>query len=109
MDEKYLREYADRGALLDLKKADDLKTDKFEPDTLGAGEFDGGLYGLNAGINSFADPREPGGLQGGRRRDPGRQDLDLGRVHARPPREITTKLERQGLGHRRDRRPTRPA
>ncbi|TCC16004.1 sugar ABC transporter substrate-binding protein [Kribbella speibonae] len=54
MDEKYLREYADRGALQDLKKADGLDTGKFEPDTLGAGEFDGGLYGLNAGINSFA-------------------------------------------------------
>jgi multiple sugar transport system substrate-binding protein len=54
MDEKYLREYADRGALLDLKKADGLDTGKFEPDTLSAGEFDGGLYGLNAGINSFA-------------------------------------------------------
>ncbi|MFG1909156.1 ABC transporter substrate-binding protein [Kribbella sp. NPDC048928] len=54
MDEKYLREYADRGALLDLKKADGLDTGKFEPETLGAGEFDGGLYGLNAGINSFA-------------------------------------------------------
>lgn len=54
MDEKYLREYADRGALLDLKKAEGLDTAKFEPDTLGAGEFDGGLYGLNAGINSFA-------------------------------------------------------
>ncbi|MDX6260710.1 MAG: pectin-derived oligosaccharide transport system substrate-binding protein [Kribbellaceae bacterium] len=54
MDEKYLREYADRGALLDLKKADGLDTGKFEPDTLAAGEFDNGLYGLNAGINSFA-------------------------------------------------------
>jgi multiple sugar transport system substrate-binding protein len=54
MDEKYLREYADRGALLDLKKAEGLDTGKFEPDTLSAGEFDGGLYGLNAGINSFA-------------------------------------------------------
>jgi multiple sugar transport system substrate-binding protein len=54
MDEKYLREYADRGALLDLKKAPGLDTGKFEADTLGAGEFDGGLYGLNAGINSYA-------------------------------------------------------
>ncbi|WP_405069493.1 extracellular solute-binding protein [Kribbella sp. NBC_01510] len=59
MDEKYLREYADRGALLDLKKADGLDTGKFEPDTLGAGEFDGGLYGLNAGINSFAVVANP--------------------------------------------------
>ncbi|WP_460660619.1 ABC transporter substrate-binding protein [Kribbella swartbergensis] len=59
MDEKYLREYADRGALLDLKKAEGLDTSKFEEDTLKAGEFDGGLYGLNAGINSFAIVANP--------------------------------------------------
>jgi len=59
MDEKYLREYADRGALLDLKKADGLDTGKFEPDTLAAGEFDGGLYGLNAGINAFTIVANP--------------------------------------------------
>lgn len=59
MDEKYLREYADRGALLDLKKADGLDTGKFEPDTLAAGEFDGGLYGLNAGINTFTIVANP--------------------------------------------------
>jgi multiple sugar transport system substrate-binding protein len=59
MDEKYLREYADRGALLDLKKAQGLDTGKFESDTLSAGEFDGGLYGLNAGINSFAIVANP--------------------------------------------------
>ncbi len=59
MDEKYLREYADRGALLDLKKADGLDTGKFEQDTLGAGEFDGGLYGLNAGINAFTIVANP--------------------------------------------------
>jgi multiple sugar transport system substrate-binding protein len=59
MDEKYLREYADRGALLDLKKADGLDTGKFEPDTLAAGEFDDGLYGLNAGINTFTIVANP--------------------------------------------------
>ncbi|MGC4937673.1 ABC transporter substrate-binding protein [Kribbella sp. DT2] len=59
MDEKYLREYADRGALLDLKKADGLDTAKFEPDTLAAGEFDDGLYGLNAGINAFTIVANP--------------------------------------------------
>ncbi|ADB35355.1 extracellular solute-binding protein family 1 [Kribbella flavida DSM 17836] len=59
MDEKYLREYADRGALLDLKKAEGLNTGKFEPDTLAAGEFDGGLYGLNAGINAFTIVANP--------------------------------------------------
>ncbi|NIK56239.1 ABC transporter substrate-binding protein [Kribbella shirazensis] len=59
MDEKYLREYADRGALQDLKKSEGLDTGKFEDDTLKAGEFDGGLYGLNAGINSFAIVANP--------------------------------------------------
>ncbi|MFI7061767.1 ABC transporter substrate-binding protein [Kribbella sp. NPDC050124] len=59
MDEKYLREYADRGALQDLKKSEGLDTGKFEEDTLKAGEFDGGLYGLNAGINSFAIVANP--------------------------------------------------
>ncbi len=66
MDEKYLREYADRGALLDLKKAEGLDTGKFEPDTLSAGEFDGGLYGLNAGHQLLLGTREPGRLQGRR-------------------------------------------
>jgi multiple sugar transport system substrate-binding protein len=59
MDEKYLREYADRGALLDLKKTNGLDTGKFEPDTLAAGEFDDGLYGLNAGINAFTIVANP--------------------------------------------------
>lgn len=59
MDEKYLREYADRGALLDLKKADGLDTSKFEPSTLAAGEFNGGLYGLNAGINAYTIVANP--------------------------------------------------
>jgi multiple sugar transport system substrate-binding protein len=59
MDEKYLREYAKRGALLDLKKAEGLDTGKFEPDTLGAGEFDDGLYGLSAGINAFTIVANP--------------------------------------------------
>jgi multiple sugar transport system substrate-binding protein len=59
MDEKYLREYADRGALQDLKKSEGIDTSKFEDDTLKAGEFDGGLYGLNAGINSFAIVANP--------------------------------------------------
>ncbi|MFC0624145.1 ABC transporter substrate-binding protein [Kribbella deserti] len=54
MDEKYLREYADRGALLDFKKDNAVDTSKMEPTALGAGEFSGGLFGITAGINSFA-------------------------------------------------------
>lgn len=59
MDEKYLREYAARGALLDLKKAEGLDTAKYEQDSLAAGEFDGGLFGLTAGINAFAIVANP--------------------------------------------------
>ena len=88
MDEKYLREYADRGALLDLKKADGLDTAKFEPDTLGAGEFDGGLYGLNAGINSFAVIANPAVFKAAGRRDPGRHHVDLGRLQPDRRRDL---------------------
>ena len=105
MDEKYLREYADRGALLDLKKADGLDTGKFEPDTFGAGEFDNGLYGLNAGINAFTDRGESGGLQGGRSRAARRQDLDLGPVQPdSPSRSARSSTARAGARGVRDQR-----
>ncbi|HVH22960.1 MAG TPA: extracellular solute-binding protein [Pseudonocardia sp.] len=55
MDEKYLRDYATRGALLDLKtQADVLDTSKFDPKVLSTGETDGGLYGLTTGVNAFS-------------------------------------------------------
>ncbi|MFI5734898.1 ABC transporter substrate-binding protein [Kribbella sp. NPDC051587] len=97
MDEKYLREYADRGALLDLKKAGDLKTDKFAPDTLSAGEFDGGLYGLNAGINSFAVLANPAVFKAAGVALPNDKTWtwdDYNRIAA----EITTKLNGKGWG-----------
>src|SRR5690349_8943448 len=97
MDEKYLREYADRGALLDLKKADGLDTGKFEPDTLGAGEFDGGLYGLNAGINSFAVVANPAVFKAAGVAIPDDTTWtwdDFARISA----EISTKLNGKGWG-----------
>jgi multiple sugar transport system substrate-binding protein len=54
MDERYLREYADRGALLDLKTQKDIQTADIEPASLGAGDVDGKLYGLNAGVNAYS-------------------------------------------------------
>ena len=55
MDEKYLRDYASRGALLDLKtQADVLDTSKFDPKALTTGETDGGLYGLTTGVNAYS-------------------------------------------------------
>ena len=54
MDEKYLREYADRGALLDLKTPDGSATADFEPDALGAGEFDGEPVRAERGVNAYS-------------------------------------------------------
>ncbi|WP_216844116.1 ABC transporter substrate-binding protein [Phytoactinopolyspora alkaliphila] len=59
MDELYLREYAGRDALLDLATQDALDTTTYDESTLATGEFDGGIYGLSAGVNSlsvFANP-----------------------------------------------------
>jgi multiple sugar transport system substrate-binding protein len=97
MDEKYLREYADRGALLDLKKAQGLDPGKFAPDTLSAGEFDGGLYGLNAGINSFAVVANPAAFKTAGVPIPDDTTWtwdDFARISA----EISTKLNGKGWG-----------
>ncbi|MCG7310409.1 extracellular solute-binding protein [Brachybacterium sp. ACRRE] len=52
MDEKYLSEYGNRGALLDLEKAG-LETGDFEDSSVAAGEVpDKGLLAINAGINA---------------------------------------------------------
>ena len=55
MDEKYLRDYAGRGALLDLAtQSDVLSTADFDENALKSGEFDGGLYGLSTGVNAYS-------------------------------------------------------
>ncbi|NEE01856.1 ABC transporter substrate-binding protein [Phytoactinopolyspora halotolerans] len=54
MDELYLREYAGRNALLDLSAEEALDTSAYDEATLATGEFDGGLYGLSAGVNSLS-------------------------------------------------------
>ncbi|TWD79981.1 carbohydrate ABC transporter substrate-binding protein (CUT1 family) [Kribbella amoyensis] len=51
MDEQYIREYAGRGALLDLAKYD-VNLDGFDASVAKAGEFDGGLYGVVNGVNA---------------------------------------------------------
>jgi multiple sugar transport system substrate-binding protein len=59
MDELYLREYAGRDALLDLSTQNALDTTTYDESTLATGEFNGGIYGLSAGVNSlsiFANP-----------------------------------------------------
>lgn len=59
MDFSYLREYADRGVLYDLKQQSDLKLDDLLPSLQGAGEVNGKLYGVPVGGNTwsmFYDP-----------------------------------------------------
>lgn len=51
MDEKYIREYGGRGALLDLAE-NGLDTSKFAPGTVEPGQSDEGLMGINAGVNA---------------------------------------------------------
>ncbi|OSM43794.1 ABC transporter substrate-binding protein [Nesterenkonia sp. PF2B19] len=51
MDDKYLREYADRGALLDLS---DVDVSEFDQDAVDNGRTEEGLFGITTGINSLA-------------------------------------------------------
>lgn len=60
MDEKYLRDYATRGALLDLRtQADVLDTGRFDPKALSTGDADGGLWGLTTGVNAYSIVANP--------------------------------------------------
>lgn len=51
MDDKYLREYADRGALLELS---DVDVSEFDEEAVDNGRTDDGLFGITTGINALA-------------------------------------------------------
>jgi multiple sugar transport system substrate-binding protein len=51
MDVAYIREYAERGALLDLSEYG-LDVSEFGPGTVDSGRVDGALVGANAGVNT---------------------------------------------------------
>lgn len=53
MDEKYLMEYAGRGALADLTEFENLDLSKFPETALDLGRFEGGVYGLSTGRNAL--------------------------------------------------------
>ena len=53
MDEKYLQEYAGRGALADLSTLEGLDTSKFDDAALNLGRYEDGLYGLTTGQNAY--------------------------------------------------------
>lgn len=60
MDMNYIREYADRGVLADLNQHAQIETADIDPALIGAGDFDGGLWGLPTGGNVLtivADPQ----------------------------------------------------
>ncbi|MGG5752172.1 ABC transporter substrate-binding protein [Zafaria sp. Z1313] len=56
MDDKYLREYADRGALLDLEGVD---VSKFDEAAIENGRTDEGLFGITTGINAMTMVANP--------------------------------------------------
>ncbi|WP_338074462.1 ABC transporter substrate-binding protein [Kocuria rosea] len=56
MDEKYLREYADNGALLDLSEMD---LGEIDEDVLESGRTEEGLFGVATGINALAMMANP--------------------------------------------------
>lgn len=59
MDERYLRDYATRGALLDLRtQSEVLDTGKFDEKALRTGDADG-LYGLTTGVNVYSVVANP--------------------------------------------------
>lgn len=55
-DYQYLKEYVDNGALLALDDyvPDPLATDQVPEDTINSGRFDGALYAISMGYNTFA-------------------------------------------------------
>ncbi|MQA88282.1 MAG: extracellular solute-binding protein [Streptosporangiales bacterium] len=56
MDWDYLRDYADRGALLDLSG---VETGDIAPQVVSTGEVEGTLYALPAGINAYTMVADP--------------------------------------------------
>ena len=58
-EERYLREYAERGVLANLADHD-IDTSKIDESILGSGEFNDGLWGIPTGVNvrvMMADPQ----------------------------------------------------
>ncbi|MFD6948587.1 sugar-binding protein [Nocardiopsis sp. TSRI0078] len=59
-EERYLREYGDRGALLDLHEvSDQLDLSKIDPLVAESGELDGQAFGVATGVNAYAILADP--------------------------------------------------
>ena len=59
-EERYLREYGDRGALADLNEfSDELDLSKIDPLIADSGDLDGQTYGVASGVNVYAVLADP--------------------------------------------------
>lgn len=59
LEEAFLREYADRGALVDLNGLDGLDRSNVDPMVAESGDVDGQTFGVASGINSIAILADP--------------------------------------------------
>ncbi|GLU48276.1 ABC transporter substrate-binding protein [Nocardiopsis ansamitocini] len=57
-EERYLREYADRGALLDLNELD-IDMSSIDELVVDSGDLDGNRYGIATGVNAYAILADP--------------------------------------------------
>lgn len=57
-EERYIADYASRGVLADLSTLG-VDTSKIDETIVGAGQVDGGLYGIPTGINAYAVVADP--------------------------------------------------
>ncbi|TDQ52912.1 ABC transporter substrate-binding protein [Actinorugispora endophytica] len=58
-EERYLREYADRGALMNLDEAEGLDLSKIDPLVAESGDLDGQTFGAATGVNAYSILADP--------------------------------------------------
>jgi multiple sugar transport system substrate-binding protein len=59
MDQKYIAEYGDRGALMDLRTASGLDLSTIDQQALAAGSYTDKLYGISTGQNAYSVVANP--------------------------------------------------
>ncbi len=58
-EERYLREYGERGALMDLGELDGLSRSGLDPLIAESGDLDGRTFGIASGVNAYAILADP--------------------------------------------------
>ena len=58
-EERYLREYGDRGALLDLNELEELDQSGLDPLISDSGDLEGQTFGLATGVNAYSVLADP--------------------------------------------------